>query len=114
MKNISEFLPNKYREFYSMQELVSAISRTVKVLTWGTRGWTKMNNALLRFRVSARRHKGYIFIAVNGSDLYDVWLTDLKGNIKKTFNDVYVDDLISTIDNEIEDIPAYHTHPQDN
>jgi hypothetical protein len=107
MKNISEFIPKNYREFYSMQELVSAISRTLKVITWAACGWTKMNKALLRFRVSAHRHKGYVYIAVNGADLFDIWLTNLKGDVKKTFTDVYVEDLITVIDDEIEKMPDY-------
>lgn len=102
MKNISEFTPKNYREFYSMQELVNAIKRNVKVWCWAARGWTKMNKALLRFRVSAHRHKGFIYIAVNGSDLFDIWLTNLKGDVKHTFTDVYIEDLIDTIDNHIE------------
>lgn len=102
MNNISEFDKKSYREFYSMNELVNAIKRTVKVCTWGSHGWTKMNPYLLRFRVSAHRHKGYIFIAVNGMDLFDIWLTNLKGEIKKEFTDIYIEDLIEVIDTEIE------------
>jgi hypothetical protein len=107
MNNINEFTPKKYREFYSMNELVSVISKTIKIWSWGARNWTKINNYLLRVRVSAHRHKGYIYIAVNGADLFDVWLTNLKGEIKKEFNDVYLEDLITVIDNEIEKIPEY-------
>ena len=107
MENISEFDPKKYREFYSMQEFVSSIARTLKVVTWAARGWVKVNKALLRVTVSARRHKGYIYIAVNGADLFDVWLTNRAGLIKKTFTDVYVEDIINTIDKEIEWIEEY-------
>ena len=107
MKNISEFTKKGYREFYSMQEFVSSISRTLKVITWGARNWTKMSDYLLRVKVSAHRHKGYVYIAVNGSDLFDIWLTDIKGNIKKTFTDIYLEDLIGVIDDEIERIPKY-------
>jgi len=107
MENISEFQPKNYREFYSMEELVRTIGRTVKVWSWGANSWTKMNKALLRFKVQARRHRGHIYIAVNGLDLFDVWLTTLEGKIKKEFKDVYLEDLIDTIDNEIENIPEY-------
>lgn len=108
MKNISEFQANKYREFYSMQELVSTISRLAIVWSWGANAWTKMNKALLRFKVQAHRHKGYVFIAVNGSDLFDIWLTKINGDVVKEFNDIYLEDLISTIDNEIEKMPNYN------
>lgn len=107
MTNISEFDPKKYREFYSMQEFVNAIRRTRKVFTWGARGWTKMNKALLRFRVSAHRHKAYIYVAVNGADLYEIWLTKFDGTVVKEFKDIYVEDFITLIDDEIERIPAY-------
>jgi hypothetical protein len=108
MINISEFQPKNYREFYSMSELVRTIGRTMKVMSWGAHAWTKMNKALLRFKVEARRHKGHIYIAVNGADLFDVFLTSVQGRIIKEFHDVFIEDLISTIDNEIERIPEYN------
>ena len=107
MENISEFNPRAYREFYSMQDLVSAISRTITVRTWGANSYTKMSKYLLRFKVQARRHRGHIYIAVNGLDLFDVYLTTLGGKIKKEFKDVYIEDLINTIDKEIEYVSTY-------
>jgi hypothetical protein len=95
------------REFHSMQELVKAIARTAKVMSWGARSWTKMSKYVLAFRVSAHRHKGLIYIAVNGADLFDVYLVSTHRNIKKVFNNVYVEDLLSTIDDEIEKIDSY-------
>ena len=108
MENINEFQPKKYREFYSMQELVSAIGKTSIVWSWGANSWTKMNDKLLRFKVQAHRHRGHVFIADNGSDLFDIWLTTLSGKVKKEFTDIYIEDLISVIDNEIEKIPEYN------
>ena len=107
IKNISEFNQKNYREFYSMNEFIQTIGRTLKVITWGSYGWTRMNKSLLRFRVSARRHKGYIYVAVNGSDLFNVWLTNLKGDVKMEFLDVYLEDFIDVIDTEIEYIKEY-------
>jgi len=107
METMKEFDIKRYRTFYSMQELVTAISRTMKVMSWGSHAWTMMNKALLRFRVQAHRHKGHVYIAVNGADLFEIWLTTLQGNIKKHFSDVYLEDLIDTIDQEIEAIPEY-------
>lgn len=107
MKNISEFTGIGYRDFYTMNDLIKVIGRTVKVMTWGAHGWIKMNKYLLRFRVQAHRHRGHVYIAVNGSDLFDIWLTNLKGEIKKEFKNVFIDDLISTIDDEIEKTSEY-------
>lgn len=107
MTNISEFKTKGYREFYSMQEFVDAISHTTRVMSWGAEKWTKMNNYLLRFKVNAHRHKGHIYVAVNFLDLFDVWLTDTKGNIVKTFDNVYLEDFIRIVDDQIERIPEY-------
>lgn len=107
MENISELNQNEYRDFNDMQALVSAIARTMKVMSWGAHAWTRMSNKLLRFKVQARRHKGHIYIGVNGSDLFDVFLTSTHGRVIKEFKDVYLEDLVTTIDNEIERIPEY-------
>lgn len=96
------------REFYSMLELVNVLRKNPIVWSWGAHAWTKMNKYFLRFKVNAHRHKGHIYICVNGADLFDIYLTTIRGNTVKVFNDVYVSDLIETIDNEIEKIPEYN------
>jgi len=107
MKNISELNEKNYREFYSMQELANILRRTVIVWSWGAHAWTKMSNKLLRFKVESHRHKGHIYIAVNGADYYDIFLTTTRGRIVKTFTDIDISTLIETIDDEIERIPEY-------
>ena len=102
------FTPDKYIEFYSMGDLVKAIARTLKVMSWGAHAWTKFNDHVLRFKVNAHRHKGHIYIAVNGKDLFDVWLTTTRGRILKAFNDIFIEDLINIIDKEIEYIEGYN------
>ena len=107
MKNISELNLKEYREFYTMNELFNAIRFTCKVLSWGAHAWTKVNKHLLRFKVEAHRHKGHVYIAVNGSDYFDVFLTTTRGRVIKEFRDVDISTLIETIDDEIERIPEY-------
>lgn len=102
MKNISEFDKKNYREFYSMVEFVNAIKNKVVVWSWGAHGWIKMNGSLLRFRVRGKLHRGYVYVAVNGSDLFDVWITNLKGEIKATQTDIYVEDFINVVDKMVE------------
>ena len=106
MDNINELKRENYRDFYSMSELVKVLRTRQKVCTWGAHNWMNMGN-MLRFNVQARRHNGYIHILVNGMDLFDIFLTDKFGGNVKEMKDVYVEDLISTIDDEIERIPAY-------
>ena len=96
-----------HREFYSQQELVNAIRRNAKVWSWGAHAWTKMNEYCLRFMVQGHHHRGHVYIVVNGSDLFDIYLTTSRGTIKHIMNDVFVEDLVRTIDEKVERIPAY-------
>ena len=96
-----------YRTFETMTELVSGIWRLAIVWSWGANQWTKMNDFCLRFSVSGNHHKGYVFIVVNGKDLFDIYLTNKKMIIKTIIEDVFVEDLVDTIDNNVEKIPTY-------
>lgn len=93
--------------FYDMKEFVKAISRTIKVITWGARGWSNWNNNALAFRVSARRHKGIVVIAPNGLDLFNVYLLNMQRKVKEVIENVYVEDVVDTIDRKIEFISQY-------
>lgn len=65
------------------------------------------NNKGLLLGVSARRHTGWVLITLNGSDLYDVYLVNTLGRVKKEIKDVYGDELVDTIYDSIERIPEY-------
>lgn len=93
--------------FSDMNGLVKAMRRTVTVMSWGAHGWIQMNPSVLRFFVQARRHHGHVYISPNARDLFDVWLTTAFGRIVKRFEDIHVEDLVSTIDEEIEKIADY-------
>jgi len=64
---------------------------------------------MFRLRVSGYHHKGYVYIFLNGSDLFDVYLTNLKNVIKKRTDDMglYFDQLVEWIDINVERIPDY-------
>ena len=96
-----------YREFYSMQELVNSMRTNYKVWSWGAHSWLNKGNKVLTFKVNGHHHKGTVAIAVNGSDLFDIWLVSTQGNIKKSITDVYIEDLIDTIDVAVEKIDEY-------
>lgn len=93
--------------FSDMNSLVKALLGSNKVRSWGAHGWLRMNPAVLRFMVQARRHFGHVYISPNVHDLFDVWLTTTHGRIVKHFEDIHVEDLVPTIDDEIENIADY-------
>ena len=55
----------------------------------------------LRFKVNGRLHAGYVIIALNGSDYYEVYLQDDKGT-ECLNEEVYFDELGDVIDRAIE------------
>ena len=104
MKNISEFVPKHYREWGDMLDFVNELKKmVVPVWSWGAEGWKEaIKKKLLQFKVNGKKHKGYVYIAVNGSDYFDIWLTDLQGNVVKEFTDIDLFSVVDTIDGAVE------------
>jgi hypothetical protein len=78
-----------------------------KYICWGATKFTvdnMKNPRMLRFYVTGAKHKGHVYIFVNGADLYDVYVTTTKGTIVEKSNDMglYFDDLTDWIDDRIE------------
>lgn len=96
-----------HRQWDDMTEFVNALRRNMITWSWGASAWTKMNDYCLRFAVNGHHHKGHVYVTVNGGDLFDIYLTNKLGTIKKVINDVYLEDFIDTVDNNVERIPAY-------
>lgn len=96
-----------HRPFDDMIGLVKCLGRNQIVWSWGCHNWTKINNFCLRWQVNGHLHKGLIHLVVNSADLFDIYLTNKKGMITKVFNDVYIDNLIDTIDIAVERLPSY-------
>lgn len=95
------------RQFYGMADFVKAISNKSKVWSWGAHNYIKMNDYTLRFTVKGYLHKGHVYVVVNASDLFDVYLTSNQGNIQQVIKDIYVDDFIDMVDAQVEYIPEY-------
>ena len=93
------------------KELMALLkSQYIKFICWGAKSFTVDNNKncrMFRMTVSGKLHKGYVYIFVNGSDLFDVYLTTKKGIITKIQKDLYFDMLVDCIDDNIEKIPEY-------
>jgi len=62
---------------------------------WGTCKW-------YRFFVRGLKHKGWVYIELNGADLYNVYYTSQRHRIKLVDADVYGTDLCDRIDETIE------------
>jgi len=82
-------------------------TQKTKLWSWGCDGFTNLENKALKFRVRANRHKGYVYIVVNASDLFDVYLVSTHGNLIKKLPNIYFSELVDTIDNDIEFVDSY-------
>lgn len=100
-QNLQTF--NNGRE-WDQAELVNTISKFQVVWSWGAHAWTTIGKFALRFKVNGHLHKGHVYLAVNGSDLFDIYLTTSRGKIVKIINNVYIENLIDTIDGSVEQL----------
>lgn len=76
--------------------------------SWGFRAGTiTIKNLAYRFTVSGHHHKGHVHIVLNFMDTFDIYYTSNRGTIKKKSENVYIDQLIETLDNEIERLDEY-------
>ena len=75
--------------------------------SWGGQAFTNHKDKVLRFKVNGHHHKGHVYLTVNGSDLYDVYLTTTHGNIVKEMRDIYFDELADRIDIAVERVDSY-------
>ena len=62
----------------------------------------------VKFHVQGFIHTGFVQVVLNeGEDLFEVSLIDESGKIQKTIEHIFVDNLISILDSEIEKCENY-------
>ena len=100
------------RDIY-LPDLMSLLKNDISMFwSWGARDFTvdnKNNPTMFRMKVSGHHHKGFVYIFLNGMDLFDVYLTTSKNVITDRTEEmgIYFDQLAEWIDNKIERIAAY-------
>ena len=94
----------------TIREQLYALGRN-KVWSWGANAWTGGENFLI-FKVQGFKLKGKVKISLNGNDLYDIEF--IKANkVIKTMNDIYAEDMVDIIDNEVETTNGKYTKKQE-
>lgn len=109
--NFNEITKNS-RVFNPNEALQQLRMKLEKYICWGATKFTvdnAKNAKMLRFYVSGMKHKGHVYLFLNGADLYDVYITTLKGKIVHKSNEMglYFDQLTDWIDDRIEKIAEY-------
>jgi len=72
------------------------------LMCWGAENFGTPVKNILRFNVNGKLHKGFVYISVNASDWYDVYITTFSNKLVKKLSDVSFDELSIRIDKAIE------------
>lgn len=65
--------------------------------SWGPHDFKKVGK-ILAFKVQGELHTGWVYVRLNGYDLFDVFLSDDEGSQGKSSEFLYIDQLTSAID----------------
>jgi len=84
----------------------------VQIMSWGAHKFKGGSNYLI-FKVQGFKLKGQVKITLNSLDLYDIEFINSKGKVIKTVEGIYFDQLIETIDNEVETNGGQYTSEQE-
>lgn len=108
MKFNPQEIADKSRTIYDVQGALAVIkSQPSKFVCWGVTeirliGETKEDIRTIRLTANGLIHKGYVYVFLNGKDLYEFYLVSLDGELVKEVKDLFFDQLVDVIDQEIE------------
>ena len=75
--------------------------------SWGLNSPMALTNGL-QFKVQGFKFKGYVSVTYNeGTDLFDISLLNYQMATQKEIKDIYFDQLVMIIDNEVEMVNDY-------
>ena len=79
------------------------------VMSWGINPASiEVVDLGVKFHVQGFKHKGFVQVVLNeGEDLFEVTLISEEGETVNTIEHIFVDNLISILDNEIEKCENY-------
>lgn len=84
-------------------------SRFFVMCSWGFHDPITITHGM-QFSTNGFLHKGTVqVIYVHGMDLFEVKLMDNQNNVIKTISEIYFDELVSVIDDNVEKISDYKT-----
>jgi hypothetical protein len=88
------------------------MSQLMVVFSWGARNFKSIGESEegeggLEFDVNGFKHQGGVRIVLNWFDTFDIYLLDNNGNVTEKVGDVYLDSLVSVVDNMVENVEDY-------
>ena len=82
------------------------------VFSWGVHNFKSIGESEegeggLEFAVNGFKYQGGVRIVLNWLDTFDIYLLDNNGDVTEKVGDVYLDNLISVVDNMVENVEDY-------
>ena len=103
MEHLEELTEDK--RCFDVADLLNEIKRTVKFCSWGARYCNYFDKGLLLL-VNGHLFTGGVFITLAGNDTFTIYYIKDRKVVDQIAN-IYIEDLIDTIDIKVERIPAY-------
>lgn len=106
--DINAIFKDHCRYFVDMKGLIDFFNAHTKFIwSWGAHDFKSFDEKCLRFSVNGHHHKGYVYIFLHASDVFEIYLTDTNDTITDEADGVYIDELIRVLDKKIEWIDEY-------
>lgn len=93
------------KRYFDVIDLLNAIKRTVKFITWGARYCNYFDRGLLLL-VNGHHFTGGVLITLAGNDTFTIYYIKEMQVVDQATN-IYIEDLIDIIDTKVERIPEY-------
>jgi hypothetical protein len=93
------------KRMFDVMDLLNAIKRTVKFVSWGARYCNYFDKGLLLF-VNGHHFTGGVLITLAGNDTFTIYYIKERQVVDQVSN-IYIEDLITTIDLKVEYIEEY-------
>lgn len=106
-KCMTNLQKSEFNALETLSQIRCCNDYTLMFFSWGVSdigflSGTKENTKGLCFRVRGKLFKGWVHIALDYNDTYIVSFISTQGNIKKTLENVYCDELTEKIDEIVE------------
>jgi hypothetical protein len=100
-----EVVEPKFQREFDVRQTLSVLTHDTN--TWGSWGVNlgtikNLGGKCMIFKPNGRYFKGFVCITLGWEDLYQVHFVSNSYKLKKSVEGVYFDDLVITIDNEVE------------
>lgn len=105
---LAKVINEKLQREFNIRETMQVLGSNMNIFwSWGITTKVNISNKGLLLKVSGHHHKGYVLITLAWDDTYTVDIISTHGKVKDTYEMIYFDMLVETIDNRIERIKEY-------